>query len=58
MQIWSVKNATQDPVWAVVIGVQQRLIGYAIRHKPHQQEEKEKEDILHLRERVRVEAYY
>lgn len=51
MQVRSVENSAKDPIKARVVGVNQSLIGYSIRHEPHPQEEEEEEDILHLKRR-------
>ena len=48
MQVWSVEDASEDPGRTRVVGVEQRLVGHAVRHQPHGQEEQEEEHVLHL----------
>lgn len=51
VQVRSVENSAKDPIRIGVVGINQSLIGYSICNKPHPQEEKEEEDVLHLSQR-------
>uniref|UniRef100_M3Z5Q0 Uncharacterized protein n=1 Tax=Mustela putorius furo TaxID=9669 RepID=M3Z5Q0_MUSPF len=51
LQVGPVEHAAEDPLQAPVVGVQQRLRGHAVGHKPHAQEEEEEEDVLYLQGR-------
>ena len=48
MEVGPVENPPEDTIRPGVVGVDQRLIGYAVRHKPHPQEKEEEEDVLYL----------
>ena len=48
VQVWPVEHSAEDPTGTRIVGVEQRLIGYAVGHEPHRQEEEEEEDVLHL----------
>ena len=48
MEVGPVENPPEDTIRPGVVGVDQCLIGYAVRHKPHPQEKEEEEDVLYL----------
>lgn len=50
LQVWSVEHSAKYPKRAGIVGVEQRLIGHSVGHEPHGQEEKEEENVFHLRE--------
>lgn len=48
VEIRPIKHSSEDPIRSGIVGVEKSLIGYAVGHKPHSQEEEEEEHILHL----------
>jgi len=48
VEVGPVEDPSEDTIGPGVVRVDQRLIGYAVRHNPHPQEEEDEEDVLHL----------